>query len=288
MITQPGSFVWLVVHDMRLNWRRFADMLGVRPLLLIGIVVSGAAVLHLAAGRAAIWLSPYVHGDAAGSGPFVAIVVCIFTWMIAQSLFGAMRALYDRGDLDLLLGSPLPARRIFAAKAASITTSTLGSIAFLALPIANTGAAVDQLEWLGIYPALIGLALIATSIALLISIGLFFLVGPRRARMYTQITGAVIGGSFVLGAQVIAMLPREVETRCVRLVQAGGKRQLRRRAFAGEATARYRKRRYDCGVAAAGDRHHHVRGRGKCTGRTIRAGEHRGLRRCGSRRYREP
>ena len=38
--------------------------------------------------------------------PIVALVGCAFAWMIAQSLFSVTRTLYDRGDLDLLLGGP--------------------------------------------------------------------------------------------------------------------------------------------------------------------------------------
>jgi ABC-2 type transport system permease protein len=208
MRLEPGTFPWLLVHDLRLNWRRFTDMLGgARPRTMAAVLLTGGVLLHLAAWPVVGWLSPYIHSPQAGSGPITAFLVCTFTWMIAQSLFGATRTLYDRGDLDLLLGSPLTARRIFAAKAAAITASTLGSLAFLTLPIANMGALLDRTEWLGAYPTLIGLALIATSIAIVLSIGLFFLVGPRRARVYTQMTGVCIGGGFVLAAQIAAMLP---------------------------------------------------------------------------------
>jgi ABC-2 type transport system permease protein len=204
----PGSFAWLVAHDVRLNWRRFAGMMGdTSPRKLWVALVAGAAAMHLAAWPIVIWLSPYVYGVDAVTWASMVLLVCTFTWMIAQSLFGATRALYDRGDLDLLLGSPLPAGRVFAAKAAAIAASTFGSIAFLVLPVANTGALIDRAAWLGIYPSLIGMALVATAIALALSIGLFFLVGPRRARVYTQLTGAAIGGAFVLGAQIYAMLP---------------------------------------------------------------------------------
>ena len=210
---QPGTFLWLLANDVRLNWRRCTDMLGgTRPAALAAVFLGGGLVLHLLAWCLIPWLSPHVHRAEAAPAPLIAIVVCTFSWMIAQSLFGATRTLFDRADLDLLLGSPLPPVRVFAAKAAAITASTFGSIALLTLPLANTGALVDRAAWLGIYPALMGLALIATALGLGLAIGLFFLVGPRRARVYTQLTGAFIGGAFVLGAQIAALLPAPMQS----------------------------------------------------------------------------
>jgi ABC-2 type transport system permease protein len=206
---KPGSFLWLVGHDVRLNWRRFAGMFGgAGPRLVVASLMAGVVGLHLVAWPVARALSPLLFGP--GDGSAVAVLIgCVFTWMIAQSLFGASRALYDRGDLDLLLASPLPPRRVFAAKATAVAASTFGSIAVLLLPVAHAGAVTDRVEWLAVYPLLAGLTLAATAVALALAIVMFFGVGPRRARIYIQTTGAVIGGAFVLGAQLLAMLPGE-------------------------------------------------------------------------------
>ncbi len=213
MNLSPGTFLWLLANDLKLNWRRFGDLIGslsVARLLLLGL--GGGALLHLAAWPVAVWLSPRMYQPESASAPLVVLVICVFSWMVAQSLFAATRTLFDRADLDLLLGSPIPARRVFAAKATGIAASTFGSIALLTLPVANAGALADRAQWLGIYPALIGMALIAAAAGLSVSIGLFFLVGPRRARVYTQLTGAIIGGGFMLGAQIVAMLPPRVQS----------------------------------------------------------------------------
>ena len=213
MILVPGSFAALLALDLRLNWRSFSAMFGGSSAnRSLAILVASAAILHLLAWPAVLWLAPYVHGSSRGLTPLTAILGGTFTWMIAQSLFGTTRALYDRADLDLLLSTPLPAGRIIAAKAASIAASTFGSLAVFLLPVANTGALVDGITWLGIYPVLAALSLMATAIGLCISIALFRLVGPRRARLYAQVTGAGIGGAFVLGAQIIAILPAAART----------------------------------------------------------------------------
>ena len=207
MTLRPGSFCWLLAHDLRLGWRGVAEMFGgadARSILIVALAIGG--VLHGLAWPAALWLSPWVHGEA-GSAPLVAIVTCAFTWLLAQSLFGSARTLYQRGDLDLLLGSPVSPRHVFAAKAVGIAAGSFGSIALLTLPIANMGALVDTPAWLGVYPALLALALIATALGLAMTIALFFWLGPARARLWTQMTGAVIAGAFVLAAQVAAVLP---------------------------------------------------------------------------------
>ncbi len=209
MRSKPGTFPWLLAHDMQLNWRRFTDTFGKADRRVIALLAAiGTAILILLAWPAVRWLSPQLYGTDTAAGPIVAVTACTFAWMIAQSLFGTTRALYDRGDLDLLLGSPLSSMRVFASKAAAIAASTFGSIAVLTLPIAIVGALIDRAAWFGVFPILIALTLLATAVALVLSIGLFFLIGPRRARVFTHMTGAVIGGVFILAAQVIAVLPK--------------------------------------------------------------------------------
>lgn len=211
----PGTFLWLLAHDMRQNWRRFAGMLGsiggARPMLVTALAVVGAHAMAWPVARFAAPLWRDLVQTGADAGPLAAIVAGLVSWMLAQSLFATTRNLYDRGDLDLLLGSPLPAGRVFAAKATAIATGTLGSLAVLVLPFTNMLALVDGPGWLVVYPVLIALAVLSAAVALLVAIGLFFLAGPRRARLMSQLAAAVIGGGFVLVAQIVAMLPQGVQ-----------------------------------------------------------------------------
>lgn len=209
MTLRPGSLAWLVAGDLRLNWRRTTDMIAGargRPHVVLPVLAAAAAVLHLLAWPVVVLIAPVVH-DQAASAALIGVVGSAFAWMVAQSLFGSTRALYDRGDLDLLLGSPLPPGRVIAAKAIAIAAGTCGSVAFLTLPVANAGAVVDRAAWLGVYPVLAGLAMIATALGLALAMTLFYAFGARRARLFANMTGAVIGGAFVLAAQLVAMLP---------------------------------------------------------------------------------
>ncbi len=208
MTLAPGTFPWLVAHDIRLSWRSFSATLnalsGPLPALLIAAAV---IVLHAIAFPLVMWLSPHLMGPDAELSLLATVLTCTFTWMLAQSLFGAARTLYVRGDLDLLLGSPMPAHAIVAAKAAGLAANCIGSIALLCIPLANAGAIADSTAWLGIYPTLVSLALIASALGLTLSIVLFQVFGPGKARLWTQMIGAFIAGAFVLGAQIVAMLP---------------------------------------------------------------------------------
>ncbi|MBS0242276.1 MAG: hypothetical protein JSS20_08870 [Proteobacteria bacterium] len=210
-LLRPGSFAWLVAHDLRLSSRNFTDLFGgtFSPKVLL---IGGLAFLGL---HAAAWpFTPHLDKilSAAGSDPdarlaIAALLVSVASWMAAQGLFAATRALYFRGDLDLLLGSPLPARRVLGAKAMAIALSSLGSVGLLALPVANVGALRHGTYWLAVYPALAAAALAATAVSLFVTMQLFRRLGPRRARAAAHLSGALIGGGFVLVAQVIAMLP---------------------------------------------------------------------------------
>jgi ABC-2 type transport system permease protein len=208
MRLRPGGFLWLMSHDLRLGWRGVAGMVaGVRAATLVPLLVLAVLFVHLFAWPIVQVLDPYLHGRGVGISSLVAIIGATFTWMLAQGIFGLTRALYQRADLDLLLGSPLPSGRVIAAKAAAIATGSFGSVAILALPIAHTGALVEGSHWLGIYPLLLAFALLATAVGLALVVGLFLMAGARRARLLAHLVAAGVAGTFVLGAQVVAMLP---------------------------------------------------------------------------------
>ncbi|MDX2159174.1 MAG: hypothetical protein SFW09_21935 [Hyphomicrobiaceae bacterium] len=214
MRLKPGTFLWLVAHDLRLNWRRFVDMLGgMTPARSLGLGLLGVVGLHALAWPTVPRIAHVIAGPQSTPEARLALAVLLGTvvsWMAAQGLFAATRTLYDRGDLDLLYGSPQSPRRILAAKATAIALSSLGSVAMLALPVANVGAIRYGVQWLAAYPTLLGLALVATALALAVTVALFRLFGPRRARLYAHLGGAFIGGAIVLAAQVVAMLPDQL------------------------------------------------------------------------------
>lgn len=211
MRLSPGSFPWLIRHELRLAWREVASLVAFsRPRLMIPLAMLGIAIIHVLAVPLVRVLDPYLHVRDASISSLAVIIGATFTWMMAQGVFGLTRTLYNRTDLDLLLGSPLAVSRIIAAKVMAIAVGSFGSVALLLLPIANTGALIDGPHWLTIYPVLTALALVATALGLTVVVVLFFLAGPRRARLWSHFAAAGIAGLFVLGAQIVAMLPEQL------------------------------------------------------------------------------
>jgi ABC-2 type transport system permease protein len=214
MRLRPGSLPWLVAHDLTLNWRRFMEMFArLSPLATWAVLACGAVVLHLVAWPVAIWLVALLNeGSAAGTSMVAVLVFSVLAWMVAQGLLGTSRTLQERGSGDLLFSSPLSVRIVLASRAAATAASSLGSVGLLVLPVANVAVLLDGPAWLAAYPALFALCLIGTSVGLAAAIGLFAKLGARRARAYAQMCAALAGGAFLIGAQVVAVLPEGLRT----------------------------------------------------------------------------
>ena len=214
MRLQAGSLPWLIAHDLTLNWRRFMEMFArLPPRATWAVLAGGAIALHLAAWPVAAWLTGLLRDGGAASTSAVAVLTfSVLAWMIAQGLLGTSRTLQERGSGDLLFSSPLPVRLVLASRAAATAASSFGSVGLLALPVADVGFLLDGPAWLAAYPALFALALIGTAAGLAAAIGLFLVLDARRARAYAQLCAALVGGAFLLGAQVVAMLPEGMRT----------------------------------------------------------------------------
>ncbi len=209
MHIEPGSFGWLVGHDLRLAWRSFTGLFDgwSKPSAYAATVIALVCLHTMAWGALSMRAS---FPSATGSTAVTLALVGLFAWMVAQGVLGATRQLYERGHVDVLFSSPLPAWMAVASRALAITAGSLGSLAPLVLPIANVGAVVETPHWLLVYPILAALALGGTAAGFLLAIGLFFTVGAKRARLYAQIAAALLGGGLILGVQIASLLPKDM------------------------------------------------------------------------------
>lgn len=219
----PGSFAWLVAHDLRLSLRRFQSMFGkLKPRTATLIVIVALIAFHALAWPVAHWFSDDAPDGGAGRLFYPAMaggVLFILPWLISQALTGATRALYTRGDLDLLLASPLPATHILGARAIAIAFEALGAVAVLVVPFVNMNVFVNGWRWLAVYPALLAGALFATAIGIALALGLVHVVGPRRTRVLSQVLATLVGAAFVLGLQVLNMFPGETREDIVAAIE---------------------------------------------------------------------
>src|SRR5262249_2203223 len=116
---------------------------------------------------------------------------------IPLALIGTVKLMYSRGDMDLLLSSPVPARAVVVVRVLTMAFGLLCIAALFILPFANTMALFGYPRALVAYVVLTCLALAATAIGLLLAQGMFWLFGPRRTRLFAQLFAGVLGVGFL-------------------------------------------------------------------------------------------
>ncbi len=213
-------------------------------LILLLVLLS----LHLLASSVAFIIGPFESGP--DGAKFLAAatrsgILFVLPWTIASTSSSITRTLYRRGDLDLLLASPISARKVVSARLLGLAIEAVASVSLLLLPFANASALQGRLHWLALYPALAAAGLTGAALGFALALGLFFLAGPRRARVVSQIVATLVGASAVLAVQVLAVLPDGVRASLYGLVSAptGGANMLVRllaipeRAASGDVAA---------------------------------------------------
>jgi ABC-2 type transport system permease protein len=206
-------FLRLVALDLRLAWRGLlAPLQDKPPAIRIGVVVGLIVALHAAAWPIGLYLG------AREAGEFPALVartgaLFVLPWAVASPMSALARLLAQRGDLDLLLASPLSARAFFLARLFALALEAVSPSALLLGPLADVCALQGRPHWLALYPALLGAGLIGAGLGAGAALALAFALGPRRARVVSQLAAALVGGSAALAAQAAAFLPDGVRGR---------------------------------------------------------------------------
>jgi ABC-2 type transport system permease protein len=139
----------------------------------------------------------------------VVITGCLLlSWslMVSQAMESVTRAFYARSDLDLILSSPVTARKIFSVRIGAMAGSVVLMAMLLAAPFIDVLALKGGFRWLGAFGVVIALGLTATALAVAVTVALFRTIGPKRTRLIAQIVSAVIGAAFVIGLQLAAIL----------------------------------------------------------------------------------
>ena len=211
-MTAPGGILWLLRHELRLAWYGAAvNGHGKRRpgALVLVMWTLGWIVLHVAAWELLRAAGPDVMGSpllAVGAG---AAVYLLLPFMLAQALRASVLALFERGDLDLLLSSPLPSRSIFAVRLVGVAGASCALFLYLLAPLANVALAQGRPGWLGIYVVLGAAALLAACGAMLATLLLVRLLGPRRTRVLAQVLAGVAGALLFLVTQAGNLMGRD-------------------------------------------------------------------------------
>jgi ABC-2 type transport system permease protein len=210
-LAPAGSTLWLLGHELRLAWRgRRSAKAGRAAWVAPALIVGFGAFLALTAGLGLLTAARggYVQVTPAFAFGVDAGLALLFSLMLSSTLAAAANAFYERGDLDLLLSAPVPPRRVLTVRCLGMAATAASLWVYLAAPVVLPSIVTGDVRWLTVFPVLIGMALAATALGLLIAFGLFRMIGPRATRTLAQVLAAFIGAGFFLTAQARNFVPR--------------------------------------------------------------------------------
>ena len=207
MSARPGSALWLLRHELRMFWYNMLSSKNDKePRGFQWKLVAVWLVLWLAV-HAGAW---FVVGKVAGGGDALprqlvlaasVLLVATFLFMLSSALKSSVEVLFDRGDMDLLLSSPLPSRSIFTVRLAGVVIGVASIYLFFLTPLAHAGALRGHPRWLALYPVVLGMAAIASAGAMLLTLALVRWLGARRTRVVAQVLGALAGALLFILSQ---------------------------------------------------------------------------------------
>jgi ABC-2 type transport system permease protein len=208
---KAGTVAWFAQHETRLAWRDWAWLLsGGRRRRGYAVMLGLFAFVVFMHGFAYLTLA---HAADFAAPPDKRLLVTIggtlllyWSLMLSQAMEAVTRAFYARGDLDLILSSSASAARLFAVRIATMALGIAAMSLALAAPAINVLAWLGGARWLAAYGVVMAMAMVAVAISVMLTVALFRAIGPKRTRLVAQIVAAVIGASFVIGVQLVAIL----------------------------------------------------------------------------------
>jgi ABC-2 type transport system permease protein len=201
MISSPNSFVLLLRNEFRLYLRG-----GIAKGASLVFLIITQVMLHLVALSIAWTNSNRALPSTQGTTLVMLAggLLAMFMLMTSRSLAGGVQALYTRGDLDLLLSSPVDRRAVLGVRMGAIALTVALETALLVWPFANVFVLFGHFAWFKAYILVPAMAMLATSIALALTLLSFRTLGPRRTRIAVQILAVAVG----MGIMLALYLPR--------------------------------------------------------------------------------
>lgn len=203
-MAKAGTLPWLLGYELRLWWRELRGKWFVFVLLgLFGLLLAAAITplmfLAIATGRPMPML-----GEIPQPLFWVAVVFWFlgFFYSFTQAMGQSVIALFDRGDLDLLVSSPVSSKVVFASRLLAIALQSFFSFSLFVIPASLIVVLLGLPQLLGIFPALLALCLVSASLSMLLTLALVRWMGARRARVFAQLLNLLLSALFFLGLQL--------------------------------------------------------------------------------------
>jgi ABC-2 type transport system permease protein len=214
---RAGTWPWLLRHELRIAWRGTGSQFQ-----LLGILLALFWVIGHVIGLAVMKNLSLATLD--GSGMLIAGLLFWFvvTLMLAGAITLAVNALYDRGDLDLLMSAPLATRTVFTVRGIGIAISAVALFAVIVSPFVNASVIHGRWQMLAAYPVMAAIGLGVTALALALTLWLVRRLGARRARVVAQVTSAFVGAFVFLLTQLQNLLPEESREQLLPMLTEAG------------------------------------------------------------------
>lgn len=198
---RPGSTWWLLQHELRMVWFNHGGRSKKRSWVPLLLAIAWL-VLHVPVFIVLRDL-PALPGQVLSLAAMAAtgLMVVLGTFMFSSGLKASVDSLFERGDVDLLLSSPLPSRSIFTVRLGAITLGVASVYLALAGPVVNAGLLTGHARWLALYAVILAWTAICCSLAMLLTLLLVRVIGARKTHVVAQVLSAIAGALIFLLAQ---------------------------------------------------------------------------------------
>ncbi|MBB6226579.1 ABC-2 type transport system permease protein [Polymorphobacter multimanifer] len=212
-----ASLGHLLSNEVRIALRTGFGGSPLRSLLGLGLVAAGPVIGGWMAAKALAdapdWPEPAIMAL------LVAAHAALLPLMVSLASVQVLRSFRERGDLDLLLSAPLPASRVFLAKA--LAACWMVAMPFLALlgPFLIFSMGFGHWRWGGTLLVLLTSAGIATGLGFIVVAALIDWLGARRARLAVHLGSAALGLGIFIGTQMSGLAGGAVAGRAAMLAR---------------------------------------------------------------------
>lgn len=213
----PGGILFLLRHEMLLTWRNFRASGKGKHVRRIIFYSAMTLLLGFGGYWAALILSEFrPEPTPMMLGGVGAVFAIICSLMLAQALMQITESLYQRGDLDLLLASPVPAWRVVSVRMAAIVINVGLFYLILVTAVSVWLPFFGGWAWISFAPSIFLLTLFATALGLIIARVLFWLIGPKNTRMVAQVLASIVGAAFFVATQFERIVENEGRSQAMR------------------------------------------------------------------------
>ncbi len=201
----PGSILWLARHQIRLSWRlgRLGKKMPswLKPVFTILFV----AFLSFSMGYGIAKIFEAAAGDYKQISSLAgAVILTLMISGISMNLMGSFMTITEKGDLDLLLSSPIPPHRFVAARL--ISSAWRGFCIYTGFATIFFGASIVLISpmFASIYVVVAGFAILDAALTYMIARQALLWFGLRNGRRATITLGAVGVMIGLIGYQMVS------------------------------------------------------------------------------------